>query len=379
MTPDSSDSSESPDSLPSHPPLELREGVWWFDAGSSRRLRAELRFTNNEVRATNEAGERRDARLSDVRISPRLANAPRTFTFADGVCVSADNNDFIDRVLATQDGGRKNFALYVLESRRIFLFLAIAAILFFFGGAVYGVPVVAEMISVVIPKEHLDKTDELVYQQLQKQNIIRPSELLSDEQMRMQNIFNRVAAENKNHEYDFRLVAHKFPANAFALPGGRIIAADPLASLLTDDELAAVFAHEIGHVVHRHGTRAILSSAGILAFLALAGGDFWGLSAGAALLNMKYSRAHEEEADCFAYKYLQQNNMRTDLVGTALKKMEEAVYEEAIDDVSPSEADSEQPDDKTQEGTTKTWETIFRALSTHPPTEARINLAQSCS
>lgn len=49
--------------------------------------------------------------------------------------------------------------------------------------------------------------------------------------------------------------------NAFASPGGTIlITRGMLASLKSEEELAAVLAHEIGHIVHRDGVAAIQSS-----------------------------------------------------------------------------------------------------------------------
>ena len=49
--------------------------------------------------------------------------------------------------------------------------------------------------------------------------------------------------------------------NAFAAPGGTIfITRGMLNSLTNEDELAAVLAHEVGHVANRHGIAAIQSS-----------------------------------------------------------------------------------------------------------------------
>jgi predicted Zn-dependent protease len=49
--------------------------------------------------------------------------------------------------------------------------------------------------------------------------------------------------------------------NAFACPGGIIlITRGMLSSVKSEDELAAVLAHEIGHVIHRDGIAAIQSS-----------------------------------------------------------------------------------------------------------------------
>ena len=59
-------------------------------------------------------------------------------------------------------------------------------------------------------------------------------------------------------------VVRRKQANAFALPGGHVYVFEGLlAKSQTSDELAGVIAHEIGHVVHRDGTSAVLQSAGL--------------------------------------------------------------------------------------------------------------------
>jgi Zn-dependent protease with chaperone function len=95
--------------------------------------------------------------------------------------------------------------------------------------------------------------------------------------------------------------------NAFALPGGTIVLTDALVELaarhgISDDALAGVFAHEMGHVVHRHTTRLVVEQAVLNVGLGLALGDVSHvLSIGAsALTGLAYRRGHEAEADCFA-------------------------------------------------------------------------------
>lgn len=97
--------------------------------------------------------------------------------------------------------------------------------------------------------------------------------------------------------------------NAFALPGGRIVLFRGLIKAAeTPDEVAAVLAHEIGHVVNRDPARGALRSAGSIGVLGLIFGDFAG---GAAVLFMverlidaTYSQSAEAAADSFAHDLL---------------------------------------------------------------------------
>lgn len=97
--------------------------------------------------------------------------------------------------------------------------------------------------------------------------------------------------------------------NAFALPGGKIGVNEGLLAVATsDDQLAAVIGHEVGHVLARHGNERLTQQLGIRTVLFLVGlfseGDadseriIQALGMGAHLgIALPFSRAHEEEAD----------------------------------------------------------------------------------
>ena len=94
-------------------------------------------------------------------------------------------------------------------------------------------------------------------------------------------------------------------ANAFALPGGQ---AYYFSALLHEtqsaDEFAGVMAHELGHVVYRHGMETLISTSATGLLIGFVLGDMTGLSIagglGAALIDTSFSRRAEREADRFA-------------------------------------------------------------------------------
>ena len=97
--------------------------------------------------------------------------------------------------------------------------------------------------------------------------------------------------------------------NAFALPGGYVVFFDGLIQAAsTPDEVAAVFAHEIGHVAHRDPTRIALRSAGSIGVIGLLFGDFVGgalvLFLANQLISAQYSQEAEAQADVFAHDRL---------------------------------------------------------------------------
>lgn len=115
-------------------------------------------------------------------------------------------------------------------------------------------------------------------------------------------------------KYRFKIVNDSTP-NAFALPGGHIaITRGLLVSMENEAQLAAVLAHEIGHVTARHSVQELQRSSllgttvGLLGSLAGESGygqllnQVGGLTAN--LLSKRYSRDQEYEADRLSVDYL---------------------------------------------------------------------------
>jgi Zn-dependent protease with chaperone function len=105
------------------------------------------------------------------------------------------------------------------------------------------------------------------------------------------------------HVLDHRMV------NAFALPGGHVTLFDGLLRAAeAPEEVAAVLAHEIGHVAHRDPARIALRSAGSIGVLGLLLGDFAGGTAvlflAERLIQASYSQDAEAAADGYAHALL---------------------------------------------------------------------------
>src|SRR6185369_2701883 len=75
---------------------------------------------------------------------------------------------------------------------------------------------------------------------------------------------------------DVHLVTTSVP-NAFAIPGGHIyIFTGLIQSARSGDEVAGVFAHEVGHVVRRHTTQQMLRELGLSAIITVITGGATG-------------------------------------------------------------------------------------------------------
>lgn len=114
-------------------------------------------------------------------------------------------------------------------------------------------------------------------------------------------------APGEKWPYEFHVVNQK-EINAFALPGGPIfVNLGTIQAADNEAELAGVMAHEISHVVQRHGTRAASKQMAAQLPLALLGGLLGkgalsqmaqlGISFGVGSYFLKNSRSAESEAD----------------------------------------------------------------------------------
>jgi hypothetical protein len=114
-------------------------------------------------------------------------------------------------------------------------------------------------------------------------------------------------APGEKWPYSFHVVNSK-EINAFALPGGPVyVNLGTIRAADNEAELAGVMAHEISHVVQRHGTRAASKQMAAQLPLAILGGIMGrgalsqmaqlGLSFGAGSYFLKNSRQSEKEAD----------------------------------------------------------------------------------
>jgi len=103
-------------------------------------------------------------------------------------------------------------------------------------------------------------------------------------------------------QYHFKVLESK-EINAFACPGGFIYVYSGLLKTMDNEaQLAGVMAHEIGHVVARHGVRRLQQVSGPQGLLSIALGESSELTqqaigTGVTVILQGYSRQNEYEAD----------------------------------------------------------------------------------
>ncbi|HLD87981.1 MAG TPA: M48 family metalloprotease, partial [Candidatus Omnitrophota bacterium] len=154
-----------------------------------------------------------------------------------------------------------------------------------------------------------------IHSQISSQNKIISN---TDETRRLERIGVRVArvSDRQDYQYHFYLIDSD-EINAFTVPGGNIyFYTGLLRRLPSDDQVASVLAHEVGHCAAKHTVKKFQAGMGydlarnvlvnILALKAPGVQSVAGLSADAVmnLATSAYSRRDEYEADRLGIKYL---------------------------------------------------------------------------
>ncbi|MBN3038017.1 MAG: M48 family metalloprotease [Candidatus Omnitrophica bacterium] len=135
--------------------------------------------------------------------------------------------------------------------------------------------------------------------------------------------------DRKDTSYFFTVLEGE-KVNAFALPGGYIYLFEGVIEKAeSDDEIAGVLAHEIGHVVARHSMKRLQSSIGysilsVLALVATKDPQFKrGTDIAFSQLMLGYSREDEFLADKLSVKYVKKAGFDPKAVVSFLEKLQQ--------------------------------------------------------
>jgi putative metalloprotease len=133
--------------------------------------------------------------------------------------------------------------------------------------------------------------------------------------------------------------------NAFACADGSVRVFSSLMDIMTDEELLGIIGHEIGHVANKDTRDAVRSAYKREAMTDAAASQSGAVTAisesqlgsfANALLDTKYNRKQESQADDYAYTFMKQHNYKVTALASAFNKFAK-MEKEAGDNRSKSE------------------------------------------
>jgi Zn-dependent protease with chaperone function len=298
----------------------------YFDGREARRREVTLVLSGGSMKVV---GREVDARFdaARVRVSTRIASTPRwIYLPGGGACVTEDN-DAVDRLVRER---RTQRLLHRLEARAPLAALAVLAVAALFWAIVdRGLPYAAARVAERMPIEAEAALGREALAGMER-FWLRPSRLPEPRREALAARLQALAAlagDAPAYRLEFR-ASPAIGANAFALPSGIIVLTDELVQLSqSDDEVLAVLAHELGHVRHRHVMRQLLEASAVALLVTGVTGDVSSATSLAAaaptlVLQTKFSRDNEREADAYAIELLRLAQLDPRLFGAILERME---------------------------------------------------------
>lgn len=273
------------------------------------------------------ADESRRSDLKEATLVAPVGRAPWRIELKSGESLQIPQGQFADAM--ARSVGQTNFAGKLEASWKLAVVALIATVLSVWLLLGWGVPFAALHIARTMPAE---------YEQIIANNglgaldkvLFAPSDLSEEAKLNLKGHFEELQAIDPGfaaYRLEFRS-SPKIGANAFAVPGGLVVMTDQMVDLAeSDDELIAVLAHEVGHLAHRHSLRILLQDSATAVLFATLTGDLSSVTAlsGAVptvLMQSKYSRDFEREADDFAFEYLELKGIDTGVLSKLLLRLE---------------------------------------------------------
>lgn len=261
----------------------------------------------------------------EASLSERLGNTPRLLRHRNGAHCQIDDLAALAEVL-----GAAGEAPGLLEGAwhhwRWALVSVAGVVLSLFLAYTYLVPWSARQVAMAVPGEALQSLSRYTLESLDRA-LLAPSR---GDRSRQEALAAAFAAQRfPDHQpLGYRIVFRSskgLGANAFALPDGTLVVLDQLLALTQDDrEILAVLAHEKGHVQQRHALRSALQSTVVGLVVAWYSGDVGSVvtTLPAMLLEARYSRTMEQEADDYASQVLRLNGDSPCRLASILKRLQ---------------------------------------------------------
>ena len=309
----------------------------------------------------------RDEPIAALRVSEPMGAAPRLISFPDGAHCEVRDHAGMARLL--ESTGFEDSLVVRLQRYWRWAFVSIVVTLaVVFAGYHWGLPAASEWLAFQIPETALARMGGSVLDILDR-TAFSPSKLPAARQQAVRDGFERLVAPGDSKPRYTLHFRHggRIGANAMALPDGSIVLTDQLVTLAAhDEEILAVLTHELGHIQRRHGLRMLIQGSIVAFVVTFYIGDVSSVAAGlpTLLLQARYSRNHEREADQYGAAMLKANGLSPRHLADMLAKLEASHRAQNNKDGKGANESRSQSDDQSGAGA---------YLKSHPATRERID------
>jgi Zn-dependent protease with chaperone function len=305
-------------------PAALEVQAQYFDGRSARAHAVTLTLNGSMLSLRGEAVQR-DEDIAALRVSEPMGRAPRLVSFPDGAHCEVRDHAGMERLLhATRF--EDSWVVRLQHRWRWAAAAVVVAVATVVAGYHWGLPALSEFIAFQLPEKVLAQLGSGSLNMLDRM-FFAPTKLPQARQQALRDAFGRLLAPDGTQP---RYTLHfrdggAVGANAMALPDGTIVVTDQLVALAAhDEEIIAVLAHELGHINRRHGLRMLIQGSIVAFVVSWYIGDVSSVAAGAPtlLLQARYSRDHEREADNYGADMLKANGISPRRLADMLAKLE---------------------------------------------------------
>lgn len=338
----------------------------YFDGRSAKAHAVTLTLEGTTLRLRGETVTREDD-IATLRVSEPMGAAPRLVSYPDGAHCEVRDHAGMARMLAATR--YEDSWVVRIQNRWRWAAAAIAVtVISVFAGYRWGLPAASEFIAFNMPEKVLAQLGSGTLTMLDR-GFFAPSKLPQARQQELAEAFARLVTPDgapPRYTLHFR-DGGPVGANALALPDGTIVITDQLIKLAVhNEEVLAVLAHELGHIHRRHSLRMLIQGSIVAFVVSWYIGDVSSVAAGAPtlLLQARYSREHELEADAYGAAMLKANGISPRRLADMLAKLE-AAHRKKFEK-------SEQPEPPQDDAKTARRGSIGDYLASHPATRERI-------
>nr|WP_198983556.1 M48 family metallopeptidase [Herbaspirillum sp. ASV7] len=295
----------------------------YFDGKTSRRHQVTLQVVDAVALVRGEI--ERDCPIAQLHVSERFNRAARKVSFPDGAYLEIIDGAAFSALLR-QTGHRDGLVVRLQQNWRNTMVAFAVLIMVVALSYLYLLPLAAKGVAAALPVA-VDRQIGAGALDFLDQHVLKPSQLPQSRRDAIVSRFRALTTPMPDApQYQIVFRQSRIGPNAFALPSGQIVVTDEIVQLLDDDDaLMGVLAHELGHVHRRHLMRRLIQSSAIAAAATVLFGDVSAVLANVptVLLDLKYSRDIEREADDYAIGMFQANGLPRQKLALVFEKLEQ--------------------------------------------------------